>query len=126
MGDWNRNLIGDAAQTRVRPAGAVVFIVGSLAWGGLGGAGDGPGVRKERGLFGGVLVVEIGEGSDGDVAEFGVAALLELGGQAGVDGFELLGVVAGQDDSTPDAVGGAHRPRRCSCSGPGRGIRRIG
>jgi hypothetical protein len=34
--------------------------------------------------------------------------VFELGGEAGVDGFELLGVVAGEDDSAPDAAGGAH------------------
>ncbi len=59
------------------------------------------------------VVVEGGtrQGSHRDIAEFRKASLLELLGEAGVDRFELSGVVAGKNDPTPDAVGsaGGHR-----------------
>jgi hypothetical protein len=54
------------------------------------------------------VVLDVGcrQRCDGRVAEFDAPALFELGGEAGVDRFELSGVVAGKDDPAPDAVGG--------------------
>src|SRR5947209_5215204 len=68
----------------------------------LGGAGaSGGGFVVDR------LVDEVGQWGDLNVTDLGVAALLELGGEERVEGFEFLGVVTGKDHSAPYAVGGA-------------------
>ena len=52
--------------------------------------------------------VGVRSGRDGEVAEFDGAAVFELLEQLAVERLQLLGIVPGQGDAAPDAVGGTY------------------